>query len=77
MDATFAADPAAAWFSLLPYAEAEDVREWLGERGAFEVSHRVPGLRDPSDPQAREAVAEVLAELRGHPNQVIAGSPLE
>jgi hypothetical protein len=46
METTLPADSAAAWLSLWPHAETEDVREWLGERGAYEVSRRLPGVRD-------------------------------
>jgi hypothetical protein len=66
-DTALPADPAAAWLSLLPHAEAEDVREWLGERGAYEVARGVPDGRDPSEPRAHDVVGQVLAELRGHP----------
>lgn len=61
----------AAWLDLLPYAEAEDVREWLGEVGAWELHQR--GVRDFGDRGSWAAVAAVLAELLGDPARVIEG----
>jgi len=60
------------WLDLLPYAEAEDVREWLGERGAWELHQR--DVRDVTDRECGPAVAAVLADLLGEPSEVIEGS---
>lgn len=61
-----------AWAELLPYAE--DVREWLGEGGAFACWQR--GVRDVHDPATWPVVAAVLADLLGHPSELMEGTPL-
>lgn len=58
--------PAAlAWFDLLSFPEPED------ERGAFELHER--GVRDLADQATWPVVASVLADLLGHPIDVIDG----
>lgn len=67
---------AAAWLDLLPYAEPEDVRLWLGERGAALLAERIPPAARRSclsDPTHWPDVAAVLAALLGHPSDVIEG----
>lgn len=68
------ADPTTAWLSLIPYSEPGDVREWLGEWGAHGCWQR--GVRDLTDREGWPVVAEVLAQLLGHPNEVIEGMAL-
>jgi len=48
-----------AWRELLPFMDAHELRELLGERGAFELHQRGAGTGD------REAVAEVLTAIYG------------
>jgi hypothetical protein len=67
-------DAASAWAELLPFAEAEDVREWLDERGAFLLYQR--GARDLADSATWPIVAGVLALVMGHPSDVIEGVAL-
>lgn len=64
---------ALAWLELLPFAEPADLREWLDERGAFELRER--GVRD-LDAATWPIVAAVLADLLGHPADVIEGVAL-
>ena len=62
---------AAAWLDLLPLAERGDVPEWLTPLG-MRVAERL-GIRDVEAPESRSLVAEVLAEVRGSPRDVIEG----
>lgn len=68
--------PAArAWLDLMePFADLEDVRQWLGEHGAFECYRR--GVRDIADRATWPIVAAVLADLLGDPVDVIEGVAL-
>jgi hypothetical protein len=67
--------PAAlAWLELLAFAEPDDLRSWLDERGAFELHGR--GVRDLGDSAALPVIAGVLADLLGHPSDVIEGELL-
>ena len=62
---------ATAWLDLLQFAEAGDVCEWLTPIGV-RVCERL-GVQDVEAVEAREIVAEVLAEVRGDPSGVIEG----
>ena len=62
----------AAWLDLLPYFEPAELRSLLDEGAAARVAARVPGLRCPSEERAAEVVAEVLAEVYGEPEELIA-----
>lgn len=64
-------DASCAWLELLRFAEPGDLRQWLDERGAFECHRR--GVRDVADATAWPVVADVLADLLGHPSEVIEG----
>jgi hypothetical protein len=71
--------PVAAWLSLLPYAEPEDLRSWLGEEGAALLARRLSAAGLPRrgfehSPATWPIVAAVLAERLGHPDDVIEGN---
>lgn len=67
------------WLSLLPYMDAEEFRELLGEGGAARLGkalasrgispRSVRGV--PGDRVARSASASVLADLYGHPKSLL------
>jgi hypothetical protein len=63
---------ALAWLDLLPFAELDDLRSWLHERGAFELRER--GVRDVADASAWPVIADVLALVLGDPAEVIEGT---
>lgn len=74
-------DSAAAWLSLLPYADPADIRLWLDEPGAALLARRLREASLPFDafetnPACWPDVAAVLAEVRGHPDDLIEGLPL-
>jgi hypothetical protein len=71
----------AAWLELIPYMEPDDLRMLLDERGAFRWAELLQAAGIPlagaeRDPRALELAAAVLAEMRGHPNDVLEGEPM-
>lgn len=64
----------AAWLDLLPCAEPGDIPEWLTPIG-MRVCQRL-GVADVEAAVARPIVAEVLAEVRGDPGDVIEGKAI-
>lgn len=72
-------DARTEWLSLLPYMDAEELRELLGEGGAALLSEALAasGLAShfsrsvPIDPVGRTLVADVLTEFYGHPSRFL------
>jgi hypothetical protein len=67
------------WLSLLPYMDAEEFRELLGEEGAARLGAALAscgiatrGIRSvPCDPTGRALSAHVLTDLYGHPKSLL------
>lgn len=67
----------AAWRSLLPWMDDDELRQLLDERGAWMVGERLRGVGVPVRVEGApiDLVAQVLAEIHGDPMRLMEGEP--